>query len=186
MLKATTIIEAIHYLLSKVGRSDKLKIVKLIYIADKYHLLSYGRIITNDNYFAMEHGPIGSMVLDILESNDLILDDSEIAYATSFIEMIKPYDYRVKSLECDNDTLSETDSEALDFAINKFGNMTGNALRRYTHKFPEWYQHKIALSSGIKRVPLKITELFSTLKDDPWGISIEHINQSREIFTGVF
>lgn len=53
-------IEAIYYILSKLGKMDKLKLLKLVYLADKYHLIYYGRTITNDDYYAMKHGPIAS------------------------------------------------------------------------------------------------------------------------------
>src|SRR4051812_34811550 len=36
------------------------KLLKLMFLADKYHLVRYGRPITGDRYEAMNHGPVPS------------------------------------------------------------------------------------------------------------------------------
>lgn len=35
------------------GHINKMRSIKLIYFADRFHLRKYGRPITNDEYFAM-------------------------------------------------------------------------------------------------------------------------------------
>ena len=39
-------------------RMNKLKLVKLIWAADRYHLRKYGRTVTDSEYFALPHGPV--------------------------------------------------------------------------------------------------------------------------------
>ena len=54
------------------GRIHKMKALKLVYLADRYHLRKYGRPITNDEYFAMPYGPVASGVKDIIEMSDFL------------------------------------------------------------------------------------------------------------------
>ena len=65
MCKATTI-----------AKEYKMKALKLVYIADRYHLRKYGRLITNDTYFAMNYGPVPSGTKDIAEASEVFLDRS--------------------------------------------------------------------------------------------------------------
>jgi hypothetical protein len=66
MIIPATIIETLYYILHKIGEADRVKLTKLIYLADKYHLIRYGRTITNDDYYAMKYGPAGTTLKDIL------------------------------------------------------------------------------------------------------------------------
>ena len=54
------------------GRLNKLKALKLIYFADRYHLRTYGRPITNDRYLAMEYGPVASSCKDLAEMSEFL------------------------------------------------------------------------------------------------------------------
>ena len=51
----------------------KYKMCKLVFLADKYHLVRFSRTITGDRLCAMEHGPVPSETLDLL--NRLIVED---------------------------------------------------------------------------------------------------------------
>lgn len=189
MTETSTIIEAIHYLLSKIGDADKIKIVKLIYLADKYHLLRYGRTLTNDTYFAMEYGPVGSTVKDVLSLNDFSLSKNEMEYALNLLEQINNNTFRKREAAeiYEYEMLSESDIEALDFVIEKFGNMTSWDLSEYTHKYPEWYRHEdMFKTSRTKRGQIHITELLSTLENDPLGIDKEHVKESEKMLNGTY
>jgi len=56
------ILQAVYYLSTKLGTIDKLHAIKYFYFADKYHLMKYSRMITNDTYYAMKMGPVASNV----------------------------------------------------------------------------------------------------------------------------
>lgn len=187
MIDTSVIIESVYYLLSKVGDATKIKVIKLIFLADKYHLIRYGRTVTGDDYYAMEHGPVGSTVKDVLEFNRFTLADNEYVYAAKLFDKIDEKTLKAKSEVSSGDLemLSESDIEALDFIIEKFGKMTASELRHYTHRYPEWEQYRELFENNqTKRERLKIEELLSTLPDDPLGVTPEHIEESREILTG--
>lgn len=186
MKESFTTIEAIYYLLKKVGSADKLKIVKLIYLVDKYHLFHYGRAVTDGNYFAMEYGPVNSTVKDILNFNDFNMYKDEMDYANRLIKKVRPHDFEAKSVN--NFVfghLSETDQEALDYVCEKFGKWGTNKLLKYTHKYPEWKKHEEKLKSGSRREDIKTVELFSKI-DEIFNVSDGHLEESKAMFLGDF
>ncbi len=189
MTETSTIIEAIHFLLSKVGTASKIKIVKLIYLADKYHLIHYGRTLTNDTYFAMDYGPVGSTVKDVLGFNDFSLNKTELEYATELLEekADNNFEARMPDKKLEYDMLSETDKEALNFVIQKFGKMKQWGLMEYTHRYSEWSNYEDLLKNKkAKRVQIDTTELLSTLQNDPIGMEKKHIEESKNILTGTY
>src|SRR5258706_7092031 len=72
---------------SKSGVKDltKMKIHKLLFFADKLHLIRYGRPIVGDHYFALDHGPLLSRVDDDLgTAEDLAIGVNEAAVRDHF------------------------------------------------------------------------------------------------------
>ena len=80
MTETTKIVQALCYFLTKIKRADKLRLVKLLFLADKYHLIHYGRTVTNDEYWAMPLGPVGTTTKDILTLDPDFLDREEYEY----------------------------------------------------------------------------------------------------------
>ena len=188
MIETSTIIEAIYYLLRKLKKADKIKLVKLIYLSDKYHLIRYGRTITNDDYYAMEHGPVGATVKDVLSFDSFNIPPKTFKYLSTLINRDDENHFSVNpDVKITFDMLSDTDKEALDFVIEKFGKMGQWKLRDYTHKYPEWYQYKDLFENKLtRRERIETKELLSTLKDDPLSMSRKHVKESEKILTGNF
>ena len=141
--------QALNFLaLMQDGSINKMKAIKLVYFVDRYHLRKYGRLVTNDTYYAMEHGPVGSGVKDIAESS-LVLDQHEEQYASRFIsptdkhmfKSVAPVDYNV---------FSDSDVEALTFAWDVFGGCDQFQLRDITHLYPDWKKHEQTLSRSSR------------------------------------
>jgi len=156
-LKAT---QALDYFTTKAGgQINKMKALKLVYFADRYHLRKYGRMITNDNYLAMEHGPVPSTTKDIAESNDY-LDETIKAYSQGFIEPIDNLTLKAKS-KLDESALSDSDLEALKFSWDTFGHLDQFELRDLTHFYPEW----ISVKDDLACVSCLPMDLLDFLKD---------------------
>ena len=183
MIDTTTIIQVVFYLLHKVNAPiSKLKLVKLIYFADKYHLLHYGRTITEDTYFAMQHGPVGSTILNVLNFNDSLLSSAEFAYAQQYLKKKGKYDLSACEYYCAFEMLSDTDTESLDFIIQQFANMETSQLVDLSHRYDEWNKHKHLFESGqTKRKEIPQEELLSTLPNDPFTVSKEDVEESLAI-----
>ena len=135
------------------GQINKLKALKLVFFADRYHLRQYGRPITNDEYHAMEYGPVPSGCKDLAEMSSF-LDPNERSYAERFLKPSSQYDYAsVAGVE--TPVFSESDLEALEFAWRHFGKFDKFRLAEITHAFPEWKRHAIALQSpDVSRIPM--------------------------------
>lgn len=58
-------LQAVLYVVNRLKRRDFHKIFKVLYFADRTHLIKYGRPITGDTYIAMEYGPVPSMIYDM-------------------------------------------------------------------------------------------------------------------------
>lgn len=52
------------------GRISRLKALKLLFFADRYHLRKYGRTVSGCTYYAMTHGPVASEAKSIAEDDD--------------------------------------------------------------------------------------------------------------------
>lgn len=181
-----TIIEAICYVLSKLQKVDKIHLVKLIYLADKYHLMNYGRTITDDDFMAFSHGPGGSRTVDVLEFDTYVLG-KDIELAKKLFQQGEGYEY-LPGEACpieQFDMLSESDIEALDFAITNFGKDKWETTN-YTHMLPEWKQYEELFNKHLtKREPIKTEQLLWSPNDKFFHVPDEHIKQSRKILIGM-
>lgn len=186
MIETATIIEAIHYILKKIKKADKIKLVKLVYLADKYHLIRYGRTITNDDYYAMQHGPVGTTVKDVLSFDSFSLTPNGLKYASRLLDKLDNNNFSANpSARVTFDMLSESDKEVLGFVVEKFGRMRQWELRDYTHQYPEWYQYEDLFKNKLtKRERIDTKELLSTIKDDFLKMPPKHIKESKKILTG--
>ncbi len=113
------IIETIYYLLSKFDTPvDKLKLIKLIFLADKYHLIKHSRTITGDRYCIMPFGQVGSDVKNVLDG--YFYNDSKNYFS-------KPINNRKIKIENKRhilNFLSLSDKQAMDYIFCLYGKMT--------------------------------------------------------------
>ncbi len=139
--------QALNFFAEKAGGAiDKLRVIKLIWLADRYHLRRYGRPIVNDVYFAMRLGPVGSNVKDLAE--DPALDEAEKDYLQKYLNC-NATKHKIKSVKTvDKDILSDTDLEALERVQQEYGYLATPTLIQLSHDYPEWDKFKVALTSG--------------------------------------
>lgn len=166
------------------GNTNKMGALKLLFFAEKYHLQQYGRMITNDTFFAMKNGPVASAARDILSFDDMNFHSDVIE---TFIQKVEDnYFYKASDSNIECDLLSETDIEALDFAINKFGHLNQWELVEETHKYQEWKRYeKLFTNTSTNRENVILEDFFlhSSSSDDPFKeINPEIINHSRYFF----
>ncbi len=179
--------QAINYFAQRFpsGKINVMKTLKLIWIADRYHIRRYGRTITGDSYFALERGPIASTVKDLM-TNRSIVAAQEKEYAASYIEPLGQY--QVKSVGAiDINVFSDSDIEALKFAYDNFGQLDQWDLSRLSHEYPEWKKYKTALESGSSaRENIDILDFFKnpdSLMGDKFSEPPELLEASKELYT---
>lgn len=185
--------QALNVLARKSGGSiNKLKALKLIFFADRYHLRKYGRAILNDRYFAMPYGTVPSGAKDIAEMSDF-LGPQEQVYAEQFLRRNPTDPHAFESAaEPDMGVFSESDIEALEFAWEKFGRFDGFRLAELTHLYPEWKRHEAAIESGEStRIPMAYDDFLQdpapgvepcyTLTEDERGDRLEMLAEVRAV-----
>ena len=177
--------QAINYLARREGgQIDKLKLIKLIYLAERYHLRRHGRPIVNDTYVAMKFGPVASSVKDIAEMSSDFLDDQEKAYAQAYIQPNGRSN--IHSLaEVDDELFSDSELEALDFAYSEFGSLHQLKLVDLTHEYPEWKQFEAALKAGASRELMSYRDFFKDpegLVEDKFALPADLLAASQEMF----
>lgn len=140
--------KALAAVLYMAGREEKdvpaldvYKLCKLLFLADKYHLVKYARPITGDTYSAMRYGPIPSKTYDLLKAfarGDL--DNALVKRLSEAIELDHRYQHpRLKAkVAYATEVLSKSDLMALDHIIELFGTKTFAELRALTHEMPAY------------------------------------------------
>lgn len=168
-------VASLMHIISKVrgAGNDLLYASRLLYITDKYHLAWYGRTVTGDQYICSEGGPIGKIAHNISICWEASLD--------------RFYRSRFHSEEDIDEYLSESDREALSFAINNFSKMARGRFYDYMRELPEWKKNNIVSlaaeqedNGAIPQISLN-DMLLMPEGDCYFNISEEHLAESRRI-----
>ncbi|MFT5821526.1 MAG: putative phage-associated protein [Crocinitomix sp.] len=153
-IKQKKSVQAINYFARKKESNsiNRLKLIKLLWLSDRYHVMKYGRFMLRDRYVAMPHGPVASMTKDISEG-----------YGDEYSpEYIRPKgSLSIDSIgEVDLDFLSKTEREVMDFIWIKFGEYSQFELRDISHHYPEWKRFEEKLKKTKSSYPMKISDFF--------------------------
>lgn len=143
---------AAYLLLKRGGRMAYLKLMKLLYLANRESIVSRGRMMGDDKLYSMKHGPVMSNTLDLIRNKDSVYG----AYwyrilKTEDTDLVLVSDPRESDLDDILDTLSRADIRILDDVYTKYGYMNRFDLRDMTHLrdvCPEW------IDPGNSRLPI--------------------------------
>jgi uncharacterized phage-associated protein len=163
------------------------KACKLFFLADKLHLVRYGRPITGDSYAAMEHGPIPSHMLDILDEIEAETINTENAVdLAAALEIDRRFRYpRIKAHEKPGiKFLSESDVEVLNEIIGRYGRESFLELRHLTHTMPAYERVWEDPERVGRSVPMRFEDFFEEDENAVAGVLEEVIenNALREMF----
>lgn len=125
-------IQSILYAANKLDRRDIHKLFKILYFADRKHMLDWGMPIIGDTYIAMDAGPVPSRVYDIMK---IVRGDSYMTDTEGLKELfaIESWMYVVPLKEADLKKLSPTDIEALDWALQTYGSLSYDEIKEKSH-----------------------------------------------------
>lgn len=127
-------IQAMGYLLRSLGRSiDKAKLMKLLYIADRAHFLTWDHPITGDKLVAMPKGPVPSNSLNLLNRDFARQWDAAIDAHLGLEnhEVLLKSDPGISRLDRD-------EKATLDAVLKEHGHKRTWSLVEETHKYPEY------------------------------------------------
>jgi uncharacterized phage-associated protein len=122
---------------------DKLKLIKMIFLADREHLVRYGRPIVGGNYVAMDLGLVSSNLKDYIEGKT-VLEDLPFVIQDKY--------NLVATQPTAGDQLSESELEVLDEIYDKCKHIDSVKLGLLTHKYKAWKNNAPARGSS-KSVP---------------------------------
>ena len=162
---------------------DKLKVLKLVWIADRLHLRKYWKTIIWDTYFAMKMWPVASWIKNICELNEIYLSSKALKYINEFLQK---FSFKVRSkAKTDFTQFSETNLEIINEVFEKFWKDHSFKLVEFTHNYPEWtkFQHKLD-SWEIIYANMNYIDFFknTTSQDNIFDIDEEHLEISKDIF----
>ncbi|OHE80124.1 MAG: hypothetical protein A2107_04660 [Verrucomicrobia bacterium GWF2_62_7] len=163
--------QALNFLARQAGGSiNKMKALKLVYFADRYHLRRFGRPVTGDEYLAMNYGPVPSGTKDLAEMSDF-LGEEEGSYAKAFLRPQDRFTFSSEAL-VEEKVFSQSDRDALAWAWGCFGAKGQFELAEMTHSYPEWKRHEESLKAGLtSRAPMNYRDF---LADPPAGFEPCH------------
>jgi uncharacterized phage-associated protein len=122
------------------NRMAYIRLLKLLYIADRELLAETGRTITGDEAVAQKNGPVLCRVYDLIKGVG--------PKTQEWTDYIRTVHYSVE-LEKDpgRGKLSKGEIEKLTEVTERFRTRDDWELSEYTHEFPEWKNHHEAGAS---------------------------------------
>lgn len=116
------------------GKMSYMKLIKLLYIIDRKALLSWGRPVTYDSYFAMDRGPVLSRTLDLIGDGAWPGEDSYW-----YKHVSRPSQYEIELVEeAPTDELSQAEIDLVEAVFKEYGGLDKWELVRIVHELAEW------------------------------------------------
>ncbi len=181
------LVQALGYLLSLDDnkKMHRVKLIKLLWVADRFHIRKYGRTVSESEYCAMFHGPVCSLALDIaqLSHGGFGLSDDDIGYISEYFTSDERF--TAMSKNPGEDYLSETDKEMMRKAYQVFNSAEDfNLADQISHKYPEWLQYKSYFDGGERSSqPIDEAKFFENpVGDDYFEEDRDVLDAAREVF----
>jgi len=163
--------EAAAFLLElRGGCMHYIKLLKLLYIADRQAFSEWGLPISNDNYVSMDNGPVLSQTYNLIKDGGRFwseyisapFGDYEVQLSTSLQKKRK---------------LSPAEEEILTKVFAEYGRQNRWKIVDFMHTLPEWK------NPGGSSIPISIDEILQALHEPEENIQaiIAEINQERKI-----
>lgn len=123
------VITLAEYILYKLGEMSHLKLQKLIYMIEGYHLAYFGgESLIDEDFQAWTHGPVCRKVFDILKDKSILYGD---------VRFIRREGVELPDAIL-NRLLSSEQLELIDEVLNLYKGESGVSLESITHKQSPW------------------------------------------------
>ena len=129
----TQCVQIMKYITKNLLDPDIYDVLKILYFADKIHLLKYGQWIVPDEYIKMEFGPVPRECCDILKFIEGINFEEtyDEAIKNELLIDINKKIYCLTDPDCEY--LSISNIECLDKAIKEYKNSTPEEIEKKYH-----------------------------------------------------
>ncbi|MEN6435885.1 MAG: Panacea domain-containing protein [Anaerolineaceae bacterium] len=115
------------------GKMSYLKLLKLLYIADRIAIQEWERPITYDSYVSMNYGPVLSTTFDLIKGNS-----TRSSYWQEHICRQSRYELRLTDVPIKIQKLSRAEVELLHRVNDLYGEFEPFKLSKFTHSLPEF------------------------------------------------
>jgi len=166
-LNIEKIIQIFYYIQKYSKSSSKLELIKYLFFADRINIREYFSLISLDTYIALEHGPVASIALDIINKSTEYLnnyEENELKYL-NYIKINGKSNRKINQIGFD--LLSKNEMKSLDKSIELF---SGKKLVDISHDYPEWKRFKLLFEKKyISSRPIHMEDFFKNpdIKDSP-------------------
>ena len=149
------------------GTIEKLKLIKLIYLAERKHLFEHHHPMLFDEFYSLPHGPICTSTLNGI--NGMVheaLWDEYVARNGNIVVAMKAVARE------DLDEISDAEMTAITEVWGEFSNMTASQIRNYTHDHcPEYTETDNA------RIPISYRQIFEALGEEDAEVISQSISE---------
>lgn len=128
---------AAYFLDMRGGQMHYIKLIKLLYLADREALLRWGALITTDRHASMDNGPVVSRILN------LITEDRQKPIWSQYISApLGEYEVRLLK-KAPTDRLSRAEEDLMRGIFDKYGYRNRwDLIDNVMHILPEWQDPK--------------------------------------------
>jgi uncharacterized phage-associated protein len=127
--------QAAAHLLTLEGKVvDRMRLLKLLYIADRELLATKGRTLTGDRAVAMNYGPVLSHTYNLIKGDEQSPEDWN-RYIRSVEKKL------VLMGDPGRGELSTREVDKLEEVSDRFKDISTRGLSAFTHEFPEWIKN---------------------------------------------
>ncbi len=132
-------VEVLVWLANKKPGISQFYVAKILYYADKQHLLKFGRPIIGDTYVAMKFGPVPSSVRNMINQDAFIPDHvSSALHDALVIEREGKFREMAAKRQHKSELLSDSDIDCLEQAYSKYAHLDFGALSDVSHTEKAW------------------------------------------------
>ena len=144
------------------GTIEKLKLIKMIYLAERKYLFEHHHPMLFDELYSLPHGPICSSTLNGIDGvlSDTVWDDY-VARNGNIVVAVKAV------VRDDLDEISDAEMAVIEEIWKEFSDMTASQIRNYTHNNCLEYTE-----TEKARIPISYRQIFEAFGEpDAAGIS---------------
>jgi uncharacterized phage-associated protein len=137
MFSESVVTQMAAYLLKKRGnRMAYIKLIKLLYLAERKAVAKWGEPISGDHFVSMPHGPVLSQTYELIKSQP---SPNEVSPWHDLIKEEDNYEVSLSRNIEDFDELSQAEMRILDEVYAQYGTMNRFQIRDFTHDYcQEW------------------------------------------------
>jgi uncharacterized phage-associated protein len=130
-------VELAYYILARIGRANQLKIQKLVYYIDAWHLAYFDEAIVFEDYEAWVHGPVVRQIWDRFGSKsrlytDLVLKNEAVEGVLSNVE----------------NKITQDQKDLIDNVLQEYGDKSAYHLESLTHSETPWKEARSGCMPG--------------------------------------